>query len=103
MAKDIWGHTYISKYGNFVTEHLPHAVEYHYEENDGWSFARSGAQREIYLTIPAETTTDDLRTILREELKIDKQIREALEEMVQSGTIIRRKVMYDETNNPPIP
>ncbi len=96
MAKDIWGHTYISKYGNFVTRRMPYAVEYHYEGNEGWSFQNRGAERQIHVSIDAETTIDNLKVILHEELKIDWQVREVLEGMVQSGMIVRRKVMYDK-------
>ena len=89
MGMDRYGHTYITKEGKEFSRPYtgPYVLEYHYVENDGWTFMRRGAEEETHVTINSSATLDDIAAIIPTVPNSDVQRR--LEKMITDGEITR--------------
>lgn len=91
MSIDIYGHTFITKEGKTFnrTYNGPFAVYYEYKEKDGWAYLNDSSTT-IRIIITDDITPEDITKILARNSNMDKHVRQKLEEMADSGDVMRR-------------
>ena len=67
-ADDVWGHTYVDVIGRcYQTQQPPKAwvVHYNFRENDGFTFVRRGAERQVEVELNPIASSEDIDFLLQ--------------------------------------
>lgn len=86
-AKDKYGH--IKIYEDLIKEGRPekdddYLIEYHYEEEDGWSFMGGNVNREIAVTFSRKIPSSKLEKLI-ENAKLDPKAIKLMRKMAKKG------------------
>ncbi|MFH1064465.1 MAG: hypothetical protein V1729_05270 [Candidatus Woesearchaeota archaeon] len=96
-AQDRWGYEYVYQNGTVSDAPLKGKralIEYHYSENEGWSFMRRGPEKSMRISFAQGMTCERLEQIL-EETEMNETASMLIKKMIKKGKVESGSYLVD--------